>query len=253
VPDPTLEVRAILDILGMSARARVTMISRELVRVLEGKVQNGPFTGMQLPNESSWGMGDVAPKILGCYELELHASIEKAILRSPEVVINVGCAEGYYAVGLARRLPAAKTYAFDSDPRAQVVCVGAGALNGVGDRLIVQGECTARHLIELTRGARRALIVLDCEGAELALLTPETMRQLSHCDIVVETHDFIDRSITPTLVAALSAQHQTEQLREGARDPAGYPVLRQLGSLDRALLTCEFRPEVMYWLVAWAH
>jgi hypothetical protein len=252
MPELTLETRTLLEVLGLSARARVAALTGELVQVLEGKVQNGPFKDMQLPGDSSWGFGDVAPKILGCYELELHAALEKAIARSPEVVINVGCAEGYYAVGLARRLPAAKTYAFDIDSRAQAVCAGAGALNGVADRLIVQGECTAQHLVDLTRGAKRALIVLDCEGAELQLLTPEITRQLAHCDIVVETHDFIDRSITPTLAKALSAQHAVEQIREGARDPAGYPVLRQLGSLDRALLTCEFRPEVMYWLVAWA-
>ncbi len=250
--EPTQETLAVLDILGRAATARVATIARELVRVLEGKVQNGPFAGMELPNDSSWGVGDVAPKILGCYELELHPSVEKAIARAPEIVINVGCAEGYYAVGLARRLPLAKTYAFDIDARAQAVCRGAGALNGVADRLIVRGECTSKDLIELTRGVKRALIVLDCEGAELQLLTPETARQLAHCDIIVETHDFIDRTITPTLSKTLSAQHETEQLREGARDPAGYPVLRQLGSLDRALLTCEFRPEVMYWLMAWA-
>ena len=250
MPEPTLEARTLLDVLGLTARARVATLTGELVKVLEGKVQNGPFKDMQLPNESSWGFGDIAPKILGCYELELHPALEKAIARTPEVVINVGCAEGYYAVGLARRLPAAKTYAFDIDSRAQAVCAAAGAHNGVGDRLIVQGECTAQHLLDLTRGAKRALIVLDCEGAELALLTPEITRQLAHCDIVVETHDFIDRTITPTLAKALSAQHTVEQIREGARDPAGYPVLRQLNSLDRALLTCEFRPEVMYWLVA---
>lgn len=250
--EPTQETLALLDTLGRAATARVTTIARELVRVLDGKVQNGPFTAMQLPNDSSWGVGDVAPKILGCYELELHPSIEQAIARAPEVVINVGCAEGYYAVGLARRLPRAKTYAFDIDPRAQAVCAGAGALNGVADRLTVRGECTSGDLVALTRGTKRALIVLDCEGAELSLLTPDTARQLAHCDILVETHDFIDRTITPTLTKVLSAQHAVEQFREGARDPAGYPVLRQLGSLDRALLTCEFRPEVMYWLMAWA-
>ena len=249
---PTQDTLALLEILGRAATARLATISRELVRILEGKVQNGPFTGMLLPDATSWGIGDVAPKILGCYELELHPSIEKAIARAPDVVINVGCAEGYYAVGLARRLPLAKTYAFDIDQRAQEVCAGAGALNGVADRLIVQGECTAEQLVKLTRGAKRALIVLDCEGAELTLLTPEIARQLAHCDILVETHDFIDRTITPALTKSLSAQHAVEQFREGARDPAGYPVLRQLGSLDRALVTCEFRPEVMYWLMAWA-
>jgi len=252
VTQPTLEVRTLLDILGLSAAARVKLLSQELVRVLEGKVQNGPFTGMLLPDESSWGFGDVAPKILGCYELELHATIEKAISRAPEIVINVGCAEGYYAVGLARRLPAAKTYAFDIDTKATAVCRAAAERNGVADRLEVRGECRAQDLVDLTRGVKRALIVLDCEGAELALLTPEIVRQLAHCDIIVETHDFMNRTITPTLAKTLSAHHDPEHIREGPRDPAGYPVLRQLSSLDRALVTCEFRPEVMYWFAAWA-
>ncbi len=247
--DTTIEVRAFGDILGISVRARVAVLSRELTRIFEGKVQNGPFTTMRLPEDSSWGIGDVAPKLLGCYELELHASIERAIARCPEVVINVGCAEGYYAVGLARRLPQAKVYAFDIDAKAQAVCRAAGELNGVGDRLEVRGACSADDLVKLTRGVRHALVIIDCEGAELQLLTAESVRLLAHCDIVVETHDFIDRSITLTLAKVLAAQHETVQLREGARDPAGYPVLRQLGSLDRSLVTCEFRPEMMSWLV----
>ena len=56
MPEPTLEVRTLLEVLGLTARARVAALTAELVKVLEGKVQNGPFKDMQLPTESSWGL-----------------------------------------------------------------------------------------------------------------------------------------------------------------------------------------------------
>jgi hypothetical protein len=45
-----------------------------------------------------------SPKFLGTYERELHRVIERAIWRRPKYVLNIGCAEGFYAVGLAIRL-----------------------------------------------------------------------------------------------------------------------------------------------------
>ena len=40
-----------------------------------GVVQSGPFRGMKIPREVSWGQGDVIPKLLGLgtYEQELKA------------------------------------------------------------------------------------------------------------------------------------------------------------------------------------
>jgi hypothetical protein len=38
------------------------------------------------------------------------------------VIINVGCAEGYCAVGMARLLPPGRIYAFDINPQAQDIC-----------------------------------------------------------------------------------------------------------------------------------
>jgi hypothetical protein len=45
-----------------------------------------------------------APKFLGTYERELYSVIERAIELAPRYVLNIGCAEGFYAVGLALRL-----------------------------------------------------------------------------------------------------------------------------------------------------
>jgi hypothetical protein len=59
---------------------------------------------------------DASAKFLGTYEQELHGVIEKAMESHPKFVLNIGCAEGFYAVGLAIRLNDAQVFAADSDP-----------------------------------------------------------------------------------------------------------------------------------------
>jgi hypothetical protein len=45
------------------------------------------------------------PKLLGCYEAELHGVIACALNTTYDTIIDIGCAEGYYAVGLALHFP----------------------------------------------------------------------------------------------------------------------------------------------------
>jgi hypothetical protein len=247
------ETKALDRILEFAVRARRAKITEKIVSSIGHKVQDGPFSGMILPDRASWGTGDVAAKILGCYEAELHASLEDAIKRQPEVVVNIGCAEGYYTVGLARRLPKAKVYAFDIDAKARKLCMIAANENGVSQRAVVGGECHSGKLAELAGQGTRALVVMDCEGAELKLLDATTVGRLSNCDLIVECHDFIDRSVTPGLLRLFKSEHNVEIVREGARNPSLYPILQSLNSTDRWISICEFRPEVMSWLIAWAH
>src|SRR2546425_613282 len=62
----------------------------------------GPFAGMRLVAETAF-----LPELLGIWEQELHPVIEGLIAADPDLVVNVGGANGYYAVGLARRIPRA--------------------------------------------------------------------------------------------------------------------------------------------------
>ena len=245
-------IRALHQILMHAAQERRAEINEEILRVAGPVVATGPFKGARLPVDSSWGEGDFTPKILGCYEEELHGAVERAIARKPVRVVNIGCAEGYYAVGLARRLPDAHVYAFDLDPKAQDICRRTAAENGVAGQVTVEGACTSDRLRALAAGVGRTLVVMDCEGGELGLLDEPTVAALAATDVIVECHDFINRAITPTLTRRLTATHMVETVREGARDPNRFAELRALGSLDRWLAVCEFRPEHMTWLAGWS-
>lgn len=244
--------RSLARLLTEAAGARRRLITRELLRVAGSRCAAGPFRGMILPETSSWGDGDLAPKILGAYECDLHPALERAFARVPELVVNVGCAEGYYAVGAALRLPGAVVHAFDLDEAALRVCGEAARRNGVADRLRLERTCDAVRLAALSEGQTKVLVLLDCEGYERELITQETVPALAAADLIVECHDFLEPGITDRLAALLRPTHEVELVREGGRDPGAWPVLHGLGSLDRWLAVCEFRPSLMRWIVAWS-
>ena len=208
---------------------------------------SGPFKDMLLPTEASWSDGDASAKLLGVYEAELHGAVEAGLARRPDLIVNVGCAEGYYAVGLARRAPEARLVAFDIDEKAQGICRGSAEANGVTGPFEVRGLCQPGDLRALVETASAPLLVIDCEGYETTLL--EAAEPLAHCDLIVECHDFTDRNLTETLKGRFAATHDLTLVREGPRDPAAFPMLGKLSSFERWLMVCEWRPEVMHWLV----
>src|SRR3954471_17960548 len=76
---------------------RVARVTRRFVDWHGLTVSGGPFAGPTYPARPPLPL---APKLLGIYERELHGAIEAAIRAAPETIVNVGSADGYYAVGL---------------------------------------------------------------------------------------------------------------------------------------------------------
>lgn len=218
----------------------------DCIRQYGAVVQSGPFSGMAVACDHLWGSR--LPKHLGSYESELHPWIERLPNAGYDSVVNIGCAEGYYAIGLARLLPGARVYAFDISVKAQAICRKAAAENGVSSRVTVAGECTLEILRTLLSGSRKPFLILDCEGAEMDLLQPDLAPQLQRADVLVECHDFARPDATSVLKSRFAATHRIEQVREGPRDPDKYGFLRKRHGLERAIALCEFRPEIMTWL-----
>lgn len=166
----------------------------------------------------------------------------------PPLAVVVGCAEGYYTVGLARLLPEARVRAFDSDSRAQEVCRAAAVANGVAERMTVAGTCSADDLARLVDGGP-ALVVIDCEGCEATLLDGPAPAALRQAWLIVECHDFLVPGVTEQLTARFAASHAIRRIDEGPRDPNRLALLRRWHSHDRWLAVTEGRPRTMHWLV----
>lgn len=215
--------------------------------VLGNRVRTGPFAGMQIiDGPDAFGL----MRLIETYEPELHAVIEDLLATAAYgTVVNVGCAEGFYSVGLALRLPGAHVYAFDIEKKRQRLCLLNAQQNGVASRVTVDGRCTPDNLSRLLTPGKRALVFLDCEGAEKDLLRPDLAPGLLEADIVVECHDFLDSSITPTILERFQGSHHVTRVDEQTHTWPDLRELRNMGGIDKAAAMFEARKTLMPWLI----
>lgn len=179
-------------------------------------VRSGPFRGLQYFDETVWG--SITPKWIGSYEAELHPVIAEIAGRRYSTIIDVGCAEGYYAVGLAKVVPSARVMAFDADFISRRQVRRLAQLNQVANRVAVNGFCTHKHLDHLSVGT--TLVVCDIEGFESTLLDPSRAASLYQCDILVEVHETSAKStVTEQLLRSRFANsHRIERITATYRD-----------------------------------
>jgi 2-polyprenyl-3-methyl-5-hydroxy-6-metoxy-1,4-benzoquinol methylase len=118
--------------LRLMSKWRSVLIQNTLLKQQGTVVMQGPLAGMDFLPQSAEGCH--IAKLLGCYEQPLQPFIEEAIASAYPTILNIGCAEGYYAVGMARRMPNTQVLAFDLNPKAQEVCTTLAQKNGVSDR-----------------------------------------------------------------------------------------------------------------------
>ena len=126
------------------AKWRSQLIGATLVARSGTMIQDGPFKGMAYVASAS--EGGIAPRLLGVYETVLHDVFLSAPAQGYDAVLNVGCAEGYYAVGCARLLPNATVLAWDIDPVAREKCLDLARLNGVEARINLRERFEASHV-----------------------------------------------------------------------------------------------------------
>lgn len=209
------------------------------------RVQGGIFKGMRYIGEATGSV--LAPKLIGSYEEELHAVLQNLFDQPYEVIVDIGCAEGYYTVGLAQRFPQARVYAFDSDRRSRRLTARMVRLNRVEERVTIAG-CCSREDLKRVIGKRRAFILCDCDGHEMELLQPEAVGNLKGCDIVVELHDHLVPHATETIIGRFQTTHEITRISQAARDPGNYPVLEGLDLRDKLAALSEWRPRDQQWL-----
>jgi SAM-dependent methyltransferase len=233
--------------LGLQVLAiwRSRMIAEAIVRRLGSKVLAGPFAGMIYSTEATEGA--LAPRLLGTYESELHPHLEALTARGVDCVIDVGCAEGYYAVGLARLLPQAAVYAFDLDPAALKACRALAEQNDVAERVETSDSFTPQT--PQAFADRRCLMIMDVEGAEDDLLRPDLAPALAGMSLIVETHDVIRPGVRERVIARFAATHDIVQVDPGPKPQVLPEFLRGASHLDQLLAVWEFRAGPTPWLV----
>lgn len=226
------------------AKWRSTILANTQVHRAGATVAAGPFAGMHYALPVAEGAR--LPRLLGLYEASLHPVIETVIARAYPQVLDIGCAEGYYAVGLARRMPAAIVHARDTSPKARALCADLAAANGVADRLRIAGEVTHGDLSLCAEA--RTFLLCDIEGGEAALLDPVKAPALTKADILVEVHEATAPGLLSTLIARFQPTHRVTRIDRTLRPDLLPPWAEALSDLDRLLLMWEWRATPTPWL-----
>jgi hypothetical protein len=213
-------------------------------------VLQGVFAGMKYVQDAQ--KSAYIPKLLGIYERELVPQIEELTGRHPKLIVVLGAAEGYYAVGLACCLPDAKVIAFEMESYGREALREMAVLNEVDNRLEIRGKCETSDLLETMVGETESVVVCDVEGYEEKLLNPDRVPQLCNAAILVESHDFIIPDISETIKRRFSQTHRITQVLQEPRLRSEFPWRTLMTTLlpgkylDWAV--DEWRPTKMTWL-----
>jgi hypothetical protein len=181
---------------------------KALLNIFPMGVSSGPFRGTKCAFTST-GDGVVA-KLAGTYEMEIYPAFEKAIAGRPGIVADIGAAEGFYVAALARVLPDARVIAYEAKDEWHERIRRIVVLNGMPGRCEVRGFCDRNALCALLdeSSGRRLFILMDIEGGEFDLLTPETLPLLQDTELLVELHEPNSREAGDALISALSMSHE---------------------------------------------
>lgn len=223
---------------------RSQVLEQTLVARSGQKVLTGPFQGMNYPVRAA--EGSRTTRLLGNYEASLIPVIETIIGRDYELVVDIGCAEGYYAVGFATRMPKARILARDIDEKAQTLCRALAEANGVADRVEIGGLFD--HADFAICQGKRALVLCDIEAAEGELLDPDRAPGLAEADILVEVHEGFKPGLLALLTQRFQSTHQITRLDRSLNDSALPDWCQTLSDLDRLLLLWEWRAVPTPWL-----
>lgn len=209
------------------------LVTAAIHRAAKHKVVSGPFAGMILSEDRPH-----LPYLLGTQELEIHECIERLIALKFDRIVNVGAADGYYAVGMAMRCHSATIVAYEADVSLHQKLLSMAKTNGVSERMVVHGKCSQSDLAFVATQGSRTLLIVDIEGAELDVLGSEAAEFLAEAFMLVETHDILRAQCSQTISQMFSKTHTVERYETRGRKSEDMPVriVRAMGALAPAVV-----------------
>jgi hypothetical protein len=201
-------------------------------------VLRGPFASLRYPRGQVGPVRHLVAKLLGTYEEELSGVLSEQLARRPPLFVDIGAADGYYAVGFALASSATRVHAYEIDPVAKRVVRALARENGVADRVTLHGPANTRRLGELDLDG--AFVLCDIEGAEVDVLDPAALPGLAGATLLVEVHP-VDGVDTGTVMRErFEATHSIDAIEPHDRDPSAHPELEGAPHLDSALDEIRF-------------
>ncbi len=229
---------------------RRLVIAERLAVELDNEIQYGIFKGMKL-SSLRWGRHDKAPMMLGLYESEVSREIEKAAVHAT-TFIDVGAADGYFAVGAIFSGLYANSVCFEISGEGRDSIKLNAEKNGVASKVSIFEEANEETLLKVAEKVNTSdlFILCDIEGGEFDLFTLRVLQALKKSTILIEIHDFseADRKRYSSLKLMAESVFNLDELTQESRNPNTLINTRMLHDDDKWLMMSEGRPKAMTWL-----
>lgn len=177
---------------------------------LTTQVWCGPWAGMRYIDTAHGS--SLLPKVVGTYELEIQPDTVERIRAARRRIVDLGAAEGYYAVGSLVLNPAIRSVAYESTAEAREACRKMAERNRVADRLDIKGHCSVDDLRRELASNDVDLLIVDIEGGELEVLDPAKIPALLRVPMVVELHDVFVPGLKDVLRQRFEPSHVIREI-----------------------------------------
>lgn len=222
------------------------------INVFASTIRYGVFQGVKLDYYNLDALcSDLSlfavSKFTGQYEIEIESWVKDAIKQNYNKIINIGCSDGYYALGFAAKMPHSKIIAYEQNEVHRLRFEKNIALNSLHN-IDVHGFCDIDQFKAiLDNVSENILLFLDIEGEEINFLDPNQFKNLKFCDIIVELHDFAYKDIEKIISSRFSNTHKIEIVGQIGRNPH-FAELIDLSEPVKLPLFSEYRPPNMKWM-----
>lgn len=181
---------------------------------LPRQVVTGPFAGMKYLQSSVGSV--ILPKLIGTYEDELYKIFNLIKNKNYKCFIDIGAAEGFYAVGVKKFLlpQTQKVIAFEATKKGRKLIKKLAEINGIND-IIIKGFCDLDGLSAVL-DKERTFIICDIEGGEYGLLNPDLIN-FTNCDLLIEIHHAGSRQQEHELIQKFSNTHHFVTIEKGEK------------------------------------
>jgi len=247
-------VRTVLRVLRQPdeiERVKIKILN-QLALKYDFSVAYGPFKGMSFDRNVWWGTYDGITKMLGVYEQHILEKLIEFSRKGGATFIDIGAADGYFAVGMAYSKAFDRAYCFEISRPGQKYIQSNAEKNSCADQVIVKGEADYDSLKEILDKENGAVVLIDIEGAEFDLLSKKVLDLLQQCHVICELHPWLHPNgydEQEKLIGDAQDTFNVSVIQRDAYNPNQFSELSDLKDEERLIAFGEGRGKNMEWLV----
>lgn len=230
-------------------------LNNEIIKLSNSKIVNGYYKNTYFLNKSHWSKFDHASKLLGLYEEQVQDLIVKTQRENNlKNFVNIGCGEGYHALGLIKNNFFDKSICYEISEEARTILKENLKKNNIADKVQIKGEAKNNQINKdlVNLKIEETLFLIDIEGKEFSLFSDNDLNFLKKGFLIIEDHNFMisDNALKNNFYSSVKKYFNISIIQNGSRNPFNldFDFMNKLNDDSRFLILSECRSQKMQWI-----